>query len=130
MTAELYILAAACLLGYFHIFAAGAAKTKQYGKDWNMGARDEDLPPEKPIVGRMMRADGNYRENFVIVAALLIAIVVAGKSGPLSLIGGLIWLVARLVYIPLYARGVPKVRTYCFMVSLIGVMLLFWQLLS
>ena len=49
---ELRILAWGCLLALIHIFAAAQIKTKQYGTKWNMGARDEDLPPPSPLVGR------------------------------------------------------------------------------
>ena len=130
MAPELYILAGAVLLGFVHIFAAGGAKTKQYGTDWNMGARDEQLPPLEPLPGRLVRADANYRENFVLVAAVLLAVVVADKSGTLSLVGGLVWLGLRIVYLPIYAAGIKRVRSFVFLGSLIGAILILWQLLA
>ena len=59
MTAELTVLAWGCLLALVHIFAAVRVKTRQYGTSWNMGARDEELPPPQPIVGRLARAQAN-----------------------------------------------------------------------
>ena len=56
MPAELTVLALSGLLLLAHIFAAIHVKTKQYGVDWNMGARDEDLPPLNPLAARLERA--------------------------------------------------------------------------
>lgn len=128
MSALLLIFAASCLLAYVHIFAAGAAKTKQYGRKWNIGPRDEDLPEPSPIVGRLMRADANYRENFVVFVPLLIAILVAGKAGPVAIAGGIVWLSARILYLPVYAAGITGWRTAIYLVSLIGTAMLLWQL--
>jgi hypothetical protein len=56
MTVELSVLAWGCVLAILHIFIAVRFKTRQYGGKWNRGARDEDLPPPQPIVGRLARA--------------------------------------------------------------------------
>ena len=83
---ELRILAWGCLLALIHIFAAAQIKTKQYGTKWNMGARDEDLPPPSPLVGRMERAQANFFETFPIVAAaiLMIEATLETARGPRS----------------------------------------------
>jgi uncharacterized MAPEG superfamily protein len=48
-------------------------KTRQYGDKWNVGARDEELPPPKPLVGRLARAQANFLETFpIMIAAVLI----------------------------------------------------------
>ena len=48
MHTEILILAWGAVLLLVHIFAAGHYKTKQYGTQWNVGARDEALPPTAP----------------------------------------------------------------------------------
>ena len=45
MVTELLILALAAVLLLAHIMVAIRMKTRQYGVEWNMGARDEALPP-------------------------------------------------------------------------------------
>ena len=45
MPVELKILALGALLLFVHIFVATRFKTAQYGRKWNVGARDEALPP-------------------------------------------------------------------------------------
>lgn len=130
MRVELYVLALGCVLGLFHIFWAGSAKTRQYGTKWNAGARDEALPPPEPVVGRLTRAQANYFETFPIVAALILILAAAGISTVTTELGALLWLAARIVYVPLYVAGVPMVRSLVFLVSLAGIVLLLWAALA
>jgi len=124
MPIELSILAWGCLLALVHIFAAAHVKTKQYGAKWNVGARDESLPPADPLVGRLMRAQANYFETFPIAAIAILVDHAAGLLDGWTAIGAALWLGARIVYLPLYAAGVPVVRTLVFGVSLAGIALL------
>ncbi|WP_441339472.1 MAPEG family protein [Novosphingobium sp. Chol11] len=127
---ELKILAWSCVLLLVHIFAAGHFKTKQYGPKWNMGARDETLPPLEPVAGRLVRAQANFLETYPIAIVALLGVVLAERTSDLTAIGGWMWLGARIVYLPLYALGVPVVRTLVFMVSLIGLALVLQALLT
>lgn len=127
---ELTILALGAVLLLVHIFAAAQAKTKQYGTDWNMGARDEALPPLNPVAGRLTRAQANFQETLPIAVIALAGVVLAGRASEWTAIGGWIWLGARLVYLPLYGLGIPKIRTLVFMISLVGLGMAIWPLLS
>ena len=124
MTTELTVLAWGCVLALVHVFAAVRVKTRQYGKEWNMGARDEMLPPAEPIVGRLARAQANYFETFPIAAAAILVVTLADRTNALTAIGAMIWLGARIVYLPLYAMGIPKIRTLVFLISVIGILLI------
>ena len=44
-------------------------------------------------------------------------------------VGASLYFVARLIYLPLYAAGVPKLRTMVFGVSLVGLILCWWALM-
>ena len=123
MTTELSVLAWGCVLALVHIFAAGQVRTKQYGTTWNMGARDEELPPAKPLVGRLERAQSNFFETFPIAIAAILIVQAAGLNNRWTAIGAVVWLVARVVYLPLYALGIPVVRTLVFMASLVGLLM-------
>jgi len=129
MPIEFKILAWGCVLALVHVFAAGRVRTRQYGTQWNVGARDESLPPPEPLVGRLARAQANYFETFPVVAAAILIDVSAGLTGPGTAIGAILWLCARIVYLPLYALGTPVVRTLVFLVSMIGILLLLWPAL-
>ena len=123
MPTELTILAWGAVLLFVHIFAAVQAKTRQYGTKWNMGARDEAVPPPSPVVGRLERARDNFLETLPIAIIALLGVVVAGKTSSTTALGGWLWLGARVVYLPLYGFGVPKVRTLVWMASILGLIL-------
>jgi uncharacterized MAPEG superfamily protein len=128
MPVELTILAWGAVLLLVHVFAAAQAKTKQYGAKWNMGARDEALPPLEPLPGRLVRAQNNFQETFPIAIIALIGVVVAGKTSQWTCIGGWLWLGARVVYLPLYALGTPMIRTLAFLASIVGLGMVLWPL--
>lgn len=126
MTIELTVLAWGCVLALVHIFAAVRVKTRQYGTKWNMGARDEALPPPEPIVGRLARAQANFFETFPLAAAAILIVTVSGRTSQWTEIGALLWLGARIVYLPLYWAGVPVVRTLVWAVGLAGIGMVLW----
>lgn len=129
MPTEIRILAFGALLLLIHIFAAAHLKTRQYGAQWNMGARDEKLPPLRPIAGRLVRAQQNFQETFPIAIVALVGVVMAGRTTEWTALGGWIWLGARVIYLPLYAMGVPVVRTLAFAVSLAGLVMVLTPLI-
>lgn len=120
MAVEIKILALGALLLFVHIFTATRFKTAQYGRKWNVGARDEDLPPPNAMTGRTMRAQANFQETFPIAIVALLGVVLANKTSASTALGGWIWLGARAVYLPLYAAGIPVIRTIVFVVSIVG----------
>ena len=129
MAVEIKILALGSLLLFIYIFTATRFKTQQYGREWNVGARDAALPPPNPISGRTMRAQANFLETFPIAIVALLGVVVAERTSATTVLGGWIWLGARVVYLPLYAAGVPVVRTIVWTVSMIGIAMVLWPLL-
>ncbi len=130
MPVELKIAALGALLLLVHIFAAVHLKTKQYGRKWNVGARDEALPPLDPVAGRLARAQANFQETFPIAIVALLGVVIAGRTNAWTALGGWIWLAARTIYLPLYAFGVPVVRTVAFTISIAGLVMVLWPLLA
>ncbi|MEG0884621.1 MAG: MAPEG family protein, partial [Janthinobacterium sp.] len=64
----------------------------------------------------------------LFAAAVLIAHVTAQESA-LTLYGAALYLAARVLYLPLYAFGVPVVRTLVWCVSIAGLLMLFWAIL-
>src|SRR3954466_7877729 len=130
MPIELKILALGAVLLFIYIFTATRFKTAQYGRKWNVSARDEPLPAANPITGRLMRAQANFEETFPIAIVALLGVVVAGRTSQLTALGGWIWLGARVVYLPLYAAGIPVVRTVVWTISAVGLVMVIWPLLA
>ena len=130
MPVELKILALGAVLLFVHIFPATRFKTAQYGRKWNVSARDETLPEPSPVTGRTMRAQANFLETFPIAIVALLGVVIAGKTSAETALGGWIWLGARAVYLPLYAAGVPVIRTVVWSISAIGLVMVIYPLLA
>ena len=130
MPVEIKILAFGALLLFIHIFTATRFKTAQYGRNWNVGARDEVLPEANAMTGRTARAQANFQETFPIAVVALLGVVLANKTSANTALGGWIWLGARVVYLPLYAAGIRVVRTIVWTISMIGLAMVLWPLLA
>ena len=130
MPVELRIAAFGALLLFIYIFIAVRFKTAQYGRQWNVSARDDALPPLEPVAGRLVRAQANFLETFPIAVVALLGVVIAGRTSQWTALGGWIWLGARVVYLPLYWTGVPVIRTLVWTVSMIGIFMVLWPLLA
>ena len=123
LTVELQCLAWASLLGLAHILIAGNARTKELGAKWNMGARDEKTPELNPLAGRLLRAQSNFFETFPLFASAILIVAVSQTYSIYSYWGCLIYLAARIIYFPLYAFGVPVIRTIVWIFSMIGLLM-------
>lgn len=130
MPVEIRIAALGAVLLLIHIMIATQLKNNQYGVKWNMGPRDGDLPAPNPATGRMMRAEANFMQTFPIAIVALLGVVIAGRTGGTTALGGWIWLGARALYIPLYWAGVPVVRSLSWGVSIAGLVMVIWPLLA
>ena len=130
MPVELKIAALGALLLFVHVFVATRFKTAQYGRKWNVGARDEAPPEPNPMTGRTMRAQANFQETFPIAIVALLGVVIAERTSQWTALGGWIWLGARVAYLPLYAMGVPVVRTVVYTLSIVGLAMVIWPLLA
>ena len=73
-------------------------------------------------------ATGQPRRRRGAIVALL-GVVLAGRTGTSTAIGGWIWLVARAVYLPIYAIGTRGLRTAVFLTSVVGLGMVLWPLL-
>jgi len=130
MPVEIRIAALGALLLFIHIFVAIRFKTAQYGRSWNVGARDEALPEANPMTGRTARAQANFLETFPIAIVALLGVVLANKTSVTTALGGWIWLGARVAYLPLYMAGIRVVRTAVWAVGMAGLVMVIWPLLA
>lgn len=123
MAIELTCLAWAVVLGLLHILVAGNARTKELGNKWNVSARDGVIPPLSPLVGRLLRAQSNFFETFPLFATAVLIVATTHTFSSYSYWGAIIYLIARVIYFPLYAFGIPVVRTLVWLVSIVGLLL-------
>lgn len=123
MTTELTILAWTLVLALVQILLTAQMRTQETGLSYSMSARDGETPPPRPITARLQRAQRNLFETLPLFAAAVLIAHVAGLEGDLTLWGCWLYLVARIVYLPLYAFGVPMLRSLVWAVSLVGLVM-------
>ncbi|MFN7264870.1 MAG: MAPEG family protein [Phenylobacterium sp.] len=116
---ELLLLGAAIAIGLVQLMWSAAAARRQQDMKWAAGARDEEMPITG-IAARLDRAFRNFMETFPLFAAAVLAVVIAGKAGPLSLWGAALYVVCRALYAPIYAAGTYMVRSLIWTLSLVG----------
>jgi uncharacterized MAPEG superfamily protein len=123
MSLEFWMLFGAMVLGLVHLTAASFTFKAQVGNAYSVGARDEDLRPVG-VAGRLDRAQRNFLETFAIFAAAVLMLEFAGRTGGwLSEIGAVAYLAGRIVFLPLYAAGVPWLRTFSWNLATLGLAL-------
>jgi uncharacterized MAPEG superfamily protein len=123
MSIELWTLLGAMFLALVHLSAASFAFKAQVGNAYTVGARDANMQPAG-VAARLDRAQRNFLETFpIFIAAVLMLEVLDGSGGWLSVSGCLVYLVCRCLYLPLYALGLPWVRTFSWNAATAGLAL-------
>ncbi|MFN7128848.1 MAG: MAPEG family protein [Brevundimonas sp.] len=123
MTTELTYLALTLVLALLQIFLPAGARTAEFGSKWNAGPRDQTPTSVRPLTGRLERAQANLYETLpLFIGAVLVAHLIQA-SGPLTVWGTTLFFWARVVYLPLYALGVPYIRSLVWLVSLAGLVM-------
>lgn len=128
LPAEIAYLALAVVLLGVHITLQSGLLLRDLGPHYNAGPRDEEREPG-PVGGRAERALRNFLETFPAFAALALAVTVVGRAGWWSGFGAALYFWARVVYLPLYLRGVPYFRSLVWLVSAAGIVAMLLQLL-
>lgn len=129
MPMELKMLAWSVALGLVHVLLGAALTTQQRGLKWNVGARDAVLPPVTGAAARVDRALRNFLETFPFFAAAVLSVVVLERGDASTALGAQCYFWARVAYLPVYAAGIPYLRTVIWAVSLWGLSQVLWALL-
>ena len=124
MSFELMMVAASCWLCLIQVIIASHAASLQRGYRWTASSRDVEVAPLTGIAGRLERALRNFLETFPVFVAAVFLVHVLGRGGTLSEWGAGLYFSARLAYLPLYAAGVPLLRSLAWNVAFIGIVLL------
>lgn len=120
MTQSLIILTWTLVLALVQILLPAAFRNRETGIAYNASARDEGGPPVGKYTARLQRAQKNLFETLpLFIAAVLIAHM-GNADSEKTLLGAQLYLGARILYVPLYAFGVPYVRSLVWVVSLYG----------
>ncbi|EHK58553.1 MAPEG family protein [Allomesorhizobium alhagi] len=126
---EIAVLAWSVVLLLLQIVIQGIA-TADLGPKYLLGPRDEKLESRNVLAGRLGRALQNLLETYPAFIALALALVVTGKAGGIGATGAWLWLIARVLYLVLYAMGIPVARTIAWFASIVGILLMLIRLMS
>lgn len=124
MAVELLAVALAGALVVVQVLLAAVPKALASPR-WAAGPRDAPPPALPERAKRAERARANLMETFPVFAAGAIAVVVAGVSSTATETAAVVWLVARVLYLPAYVFHVPLLRAAIWAVALaaLGVIL-------
>ena len=90
----------------------------------------EGMPELTGGGGRATRAHWNMLENLVLFASLVLVAVAAGKTNDMTLLGAQLFFWARLAYAAIYVAGIIWIRTLAWLISMVGLVLIFAQLVK
>ncbi len=130
MTTEMMILGCTLVLALVQILLPSAFRNKETGAAYNVSARDEQGPPVGKVTARLQRAQANLFETLPLFIAAVLMVHVTARESTLTLWGASLFLAARIVYLPLYALGIPVLRTLVWLVSIAGLLMLLWAILA
>ncbi len=117
---ELHLLGVAVLIGLVQLVLEAGASQSQRGFAWAAGPRDEARQVHG-VAARLQRAQSNFLETFAMFAASLLAALMLGHAGHMTLVGAWLYVIGRAIYVPLYAAGVPMMRSVAWVVAMAGI---------
>ena len=118
LSTEIVMLALGVALLLGQMFLQSASSAMEVGADYKAGPRDETRLVRGVFAGRADRAFRNLLETFPVFAALALALVVTGRNGGSGALGAEAWIVARVLYVPLYLIQIPFARSVVWFASI------------
>jgi uncharacterized MAPEG superfamily protein len=129
MTPELMYLVWSAALTFVQVLIAASAATLQVGLPTLAGNR-EHFPELTGLAGRAARAHRNMLESLVLFAVLVLVAQIAGLRNDMTLLGAQLFFWGRAAYAAVYVAGLPWIRTATWGVSVVGLVLIFLQLIG
>ncbi len=128
MSTDLHLLVWAIALTLVQTVIAAVGALLQVGLPTLAGNRDA-MPVITGWAGRAVRAQRNMLENLVLFAGLVLVAAATNHANASTALGAQLFFWARLVYVGVYIAGIPWVRTGVFAVSVVGLVLIFLQVM-
>jgi uncharacterized MAPEG superfamily protein len=105
MTVEVMVLGWAGVLAFVQLLLFAVPANREVGSAYLAGPRDEGVRLS-PRTARLQRAFLNHIEGLVLFTAAVAVVTFADRSSHLTQLAALIYLAARIVYVPLYWAGI------------------------
>ncbi|MFZ2003942.1 MAG: MAPEG family protein [Stellaceae bacterium] len=127
MSPDLRLLLWTLVLTFIEVVVAVLFANAQVGLGMLAGNR-EGLPPLAGFAGRAQRAHRNMLESLPIFIGLVLIAQIAAKTNSATLTGCELFFWGRLAHWIIYVIGIPWLRTIAWIVSVIGLIVIFAQL--
>jgi uncharacterized MAPEG superfamily protein len=127
MTPELAYLVWSAALTFVLVLVAVSGATLQVGLPV-LAENREGLPEFTGWAGRAQRAHRNMLENLILFAILVLVAHAVGVRNSMTLLGAQLFFWGRVAHAVIYVAGIPWARTGAWAVSVIGLLLIFLQL--
>ena len=127
---ELTCLELSLVLWVIHVVIQAGIGNAALPSGYLFTSRDKPGAARGLLLGRARRALANYVENFTPFVALALALIVTQRTGGPGALGATIWILARIVYIPLYLFDVVYARTVVWAISVVGLVMMFTRLVG
>ncbi len=124
---ELLCLELSVILWVVHVVCQALTARAEFGDAYLFSSRDADVQAKGLVAGRATRALHNYVENLVPFVALALALIVTQHTGGL---GATLWIIGRIIYLPIYLAGIVYVRTAAWALSIVGLLMMLVSLMS
>ena len=98
-----------------------ASQNLKHNDFWElMGPRDNAVKPQGSLLGRIDRAIQNYKENLLYFLPLAMLAVALDVSNFYTAAGAELFVVSRVIYVPLYLTSIPGPRSMAWAGGIIG----------
>jgi uncharacterized MAPEG superfamily protein len=127
---ELTCLELSVVLWLVHVLVQAGFGNAQMPSGYLATSRDKPAEARGVLYGRSCRALANYLENFTPFVAVALALIATQRTGGAGAIGATIWILARIVYLPIYVLGIIYVRTLVWVISIVGLVMMLARLIG
>ncbi|MFT7289235.1 MAG: putative MAPEG superfamily protein [Halieaceae bacterium] len=123
MAIELQILGYAALLQFVQFVLMAVPVNMQLGTGYTGGPRDEQKEASG-VPGRLKRAMDNHFEGLILFTIAVLVVVVGNVGNGLTENCAWAYLIARIIYVPAYASGIPMLRSAIWSVGSIATLIM------
>ncbi len=91
---------------------------------WNIVGNRDNPPKMSVVAARLDRAKNNMLEALPLFLTLALLVLTKGGVTTQAVHGATIFLVARAIYVPAYASGIPMLRSLVWLVANAGLVVM------
>ncbi len=100
-------------------------ETSRFGFNlWGIVGNRDNLPEKSVVAGRLDRAKNNMQESLPIFLALALLALVKGRATGEVVQAAVVFLMARIVYVPAYMSGIPMLRSFVWLVGVASLVMM------